>query len=148
MDNVNGWEFWESRAVGNESAPIQLAQCWFTGWPFPEQKCKYIFQRTYMRKQFYQTAFGNCYGLKLPKCWLQFKEINFLCYLLKFSAHFRSLLKGSPYSITARRVPELIPVLGSQPAGDVNHKPDGRLPLLSARPAVTVIEQHSETVTV
>jgi len=44
---------------------------------------------------------------------------------------------GSPYSITERRVPELIPVLGSQPAGDVNHKPDGRLPLLSARPAVT-----------
>jgi len=36
----------------------------------------------------------------------------------------------SPYSITERRVPELIPVLGSQPAG-------GRLPLLSARPAVT-----------
>jgi len=25
--------------------------------------------------------------------------------------------KGSPYSITVRRVPELIPVLGSQPAG-------------------------------
>jgi len=34
-------------------------------------------------------------------------------------------------------VPELIQVLGSQPTGDVNHKPDGRLPLLSARPAVT-----------
>jgi len=33
-------------------------------------------------------------------------------------------------------VPELIPVLGSQPAGDVNHKPCGRLPLLFARPAV------------
>jgi len=46
--------------------------------------------------------------------------------------------KGSPYSITERRVPELIPVLGSQPAGDVNHKPGGRLPLLSARPAVTL----------
>ena len=44
--------------------------------------------------------------------------------------------KGSPYSITERRVPELIPVLGSQPAGDVSHKPGGRLPLLSARPAV------------
>jgi len=29
-------------------------------------------------------------------------------------------------------------VLGSQPAGDVSHKPDGRLPLLSARPAVTI----------
>ena len=38
-------------------------------------------------------------------------------------------------SITERRVPELIPVLGSQPAGDVSHKPGGRLPLLFARPA-------------
>jgi len=46
--------------------------------------------------------------------------------------------KGSPYSITERRVPELIPVLGSQPAGDISHKPSGRLPLLSARPAVTL----------
>ena len=45
--------------------------------------------------------------------------------------------KGSPYSITERRVPEPIPVLGSQPAGDVSHKPGGTLPLLSARPAVT-----------
>ena len=49
----------------------------------------------------------------------------------------RPCKKGSPYSITERRVPELIPVLGSQPAGNVNHKPGGRLPLLSARPAVT-----------
>ena len=45
--------------------------------------------------------------------------------------------KGSPYSINERGVPELIPVFGSQPAGDVSHKPGGRLPLLSARPAVT-----------
>jgi len=45
--------------------------------------------------------------------------------------------KGSPYSITERRVPELIPVLCSQPVGDVSHEPGGRLPLLSARPAVT-----------
>ena len=43
---------------------------------------------------------------------------------------------GSPYSITERRVPELIPVLGSQPAGDVSHKPGDRLLLLSVRPAV------------
>ena len=47
------------------------------------------------------------------------------------------LKKGSPYSITERRVPELIPVLGSQPAGDVSHKPGARLPLLSARRAFT-----------
>ena len=44
---------------------------------------------------------------------------------------------GNPYPITERRVPELIPVLGNQPAGDVSHKLGGRLPLLSARPAVT-----------
>ena len=44
--------------------------------------------------------------------------------------------KGSPYAITERRVQQLIPVLGSQPAGEVSHKPGGR-PLLSARPAVT-----------
>jgi len=43
----------------------------------------------------------------------------------------------SPYSITERRVPELISVLGSQPAGDVSHTPGDRLPLLSATPTVT-----------
>ena len=41
--------------------------------------------------------------------------------------------KGSLYSTT-----ELIPVLGIQPAGDVSHKPGGRLRSLSARPAVTL----------
>ena len=32
-----------------------------------------------------------------------------------------TLGKCSPYSITERRVPELIPVLGRQPEGDVSH---------------------------
>jgi len=44
--------------------------------------------------------------------------------------------KGIPCLITERRVPGLIQVLGSQPVGDVSHKPGGRLTLLSARPAV------------
>jgi len=44
----------------------------------------------------------------------------------------------SPYSIAERRVPKMIPVLGTQPAGDVSHKPGGRLSLLSARPAITL----------
>ena len=48
---------------------------------------------------------------------------------------------GSPYSITEHRVLELIPVLGSQPAGDVSHKPGGRLPLLSARPGLQLPPQ-------
>ena len=39
--------------------------------------------------------------------------------------------KGSRYSITERRVPELIPVIGSQPAGDVSHIPGGRLPYVT-----------------
>jgi len=46
--------------------------------------------------------------------------------------------KGSSYSIAQRRVPELIPVLGSQPERDVSHKLGGKLPLLSARPVVTL----------
>ena len=48
-------------------------------------------------------------------------------------------VKVAHHSIAECRVPELIPVLGSgsQAAGDVSHKPGGRLPLLSARPAVT-----------
>ena len=44
-----------------------------------------------MRKQFYQTALWKCCGLKLPKCWLQFKK-KVYCHVLSFSAHFRSLL--------------------------------------------------------
>jgi len=44
--------------------------------------------------------------------------------------------KGSPHSITEHRVLELIPVFGSQPTGDVNDKPDGRLPILSSPPGL------------
>jgi len=63
--------------------------------------------------------------------------------IILFSSSNQSLIgtvkgEGGPYSTTERRVPELIPVLGSQPAGDVSHKPGGRLPLLSATPAVTL----------
>jgi len=54
---------------------------------------------------------------------------------LKIHGKLVEKVKGSPYSITD---PELILVLGSQPPGDVSHKPGGRLLLLSARPAVTL----------
>ena len=43
----------------------------------------------------------------------------------------KSKARGSPYSTAEHRVSVLIPVLSSQPAGDVSHKPGGRLPLLS-----------------
>ena len=35
---------------------------------------KNIFFKQNIRKQFYRTALGNCYALKLPKCWLQLKK--------------------------------------------------------------------------
>jgi len=44
----------------------------------------------------------------------------------------------SPYSTAECRVPELIPVLGIQPAGDMSHKPGSRLPLLFTRLAITL----------
>ena len=76
---------------------------------------------------------------------LRLRKVNFLVTSLLMSSFIDHEIeavsvkgKASPYSITERRVPELIPVLGSQPAGDVNHKPVGRLPLLSARPVVTL----------
>jgi len=55
------------RATGNESALIQLGQCWFTGLVISNAKIN-IFLEWKIRKQFYQTALGNCYGFKLPKC--------------------------------------------------------------------------------
>jgi len=62
-----------------------------------------------------------------------------ILFSLTFSAAKKThARKGSQYSIAERRVLELIPVLASQPVGDVSHKPGGRLPLLSARHAVTL----------
>jgi len=61
----------------------------------------------------------------------------FLMLKYKYFFHLKYKGKGSPYSITERRVPELTPVFGRQLASDVSHKPGGRLPLLSARPEVT-----------
>ena len=53
-------------------------------------------------------------------------------------ADYSVSVESSPYSIAVRRVLKLIPVLGSQPACDVSHKPDGRLPLISTTPIVTL----------
>jgi len=79
-------------------------------------------------------------GTFMALCLIQMHRNEFLGILTNLeNGKIREFfLKGSPYSITERRVPELVTVLGSQPAGDVSHKPGGRLPLLSARPAVTL----------
>jgi len=46
---------------------------------------------------------------------------------VKSTPHALKRGKGTPYSISERIVPELTQVLGSQPAGDVSHKPGGKL---------------------
>ena len=77
---------------------------------------------------------GPCLPISIPK----FHGIPDTAFELQYPlTNWHIKKKGSLYSITERRVPELISVLGSQPASDVSHKPGGTLPLLSARLAVT-----------
>ena len=84
----------------------------------------------------------QCTVLSIPRHHRSSAAIYPPAHLHKYTQTIRTLYRssqkstGSPYSITERGVLELIPVLGSQPAGDVSHKPNGTLPLLSARPAV------------
>ena len=56
---------------------------------------------------------------------LNFARVWLMCELRELGTIYdsrNSLIKGRAYSITERRVPELIPVPGSQPASDVSHK--------------------------
>jgi len=50
-----------------------------------------IFVRWNIRKQFYRTALGNCYGLKLPNCRSQFKK-QIYCFIRHNFRHTCSLL--------------------------------------------------------
>ena len=54
--------------IGNESALIQLAQCLLHGLAISNARMLIYFSNKHIRKQFYQTALGNFYCLKLPKC--------------------------------------------------------------------------------
>jgi len=65
------------KTIGNESAPIQLAQYPFPGLAISNAKTLIYFFQIKYAKQFYQTALGNCYGLKLPKRLFQFKNKNY-----------------------------------------------------------------------
>ena len=64
-------------------------------------------------------------------------RILYIALFYYFDCHIVYLLVAMGKSGPALGGTELITVLCSQPAGDVSHKPGGRLPLLSARPAVT-----------
>jgi len=86
------------------------------GWPFPMLEYNYIFSKYYIRKQFYQTALENCYGLKLRKYWLQFKNKFIASFIKSFGtfswrwwwiwfAWSQSQSKGSEKSTsTAKRI--------------------------------------------
>ena len=74
---------------------------------------------------------------KINKSWILWASLTSDWLISNVTRNKCTCKKGSPYLITERRVPELIPVLGSQPAGDASHKPSGRLLLLCTRPAVT-----------
>ena len=89
-----------------------------------------VIQKNNTVGKFFETYAVDNTNCRSGRSYLEYRDFSVIY------AHVKG--KGSPYSITERRVPELIPVLGSQPAGDVSHKPGGRHPLLSARPAVTL----------
>ena len=63
------------------------------------------------------------------------KNVFYPCLMTIKAAVSVKKVKVAHTRLPERRVPELIPVFGSQPVCDVSHKPGGRLPLLSARPA-------------
>jgi len=84
------------------------------------------------------TAAWCCFTVIAWTCTSQkVRRVNYWLVFCETVQYYVKKGKGSPYSITERRVLELISVLGSQPAGDASRKPGSRLLLLSTRPAVT-----------
>jgi len=67
------------RNVTIDSMTMQLAQHRFHGLAISNAEIWIYFFQINIRKQFYQTALGSCYGSKLSNCWLQFKEENSSC---------------------------------------------------------------------
>jgi len=65
-------------AVGNKSVPIQLAQCWSLGWPFPMHK--YISQIKYMEGILSNSA-RKLLWFEITKMLIAFEK-NLLCHLL------------------------------------------------------------------
>ena len=51
-------------------------QCWFPELAISNAEIWIYFLKQNIRKQFYQTALGNCYGLKLPKCYCSLKKFT------------------------------------------------------------------------
>jgi len=74
---------------------------------------------------------------KIPSLPVCLYRLVILCQRLRFVLSILALYKFVCMYVRMY-VPKLIPVLSSQTAGDVSHEPGGKLPLLSARLAVTL----------
>jgi len=122
--------WWLASRIGSGSVPIHLAQCccrWSTSWTLFGTTCPRLSRDR-------GTAGSRTRDLLTRKS----NAITTHYATWPLFVVRRKKSKSSPYSTAERMVPELIPVLGSQPPGDVSHKPGGRLPLLSATSAVTL----------
>jgi len=93
--------------IENESAPIQLAQCRFPGLVISNARIEIYFSNKKIRKQFYRTSLGNRYGLKLRKCWLQFKKSKFC------SVNFWHTFV--PYALARGKIPSRLSILLPDP---------------------------------
>jgi len=69
LSPANSWERKCADTIG--TVPIQLAQCRFPRLAISSAKILIYFSNKIYRSNFYQTPLGSCYGLKLPKFWLQ-----------------------------------------------------------------------------
>ena len=93
----------------------------------------------------FSQIFASCWldtlqtWVKLLSHWFDYleelPEISYCLRCFQFHAHAFQLNKVAH----TRRVQELIPVLGSQPTGDVSHKPGGKQPLLT--PGLQLLSQ-------
>jgi len=79
-------------STGNESVPIQLAQCWFTGLAISNAKIEIYFSNKIYGSNFVKQHSERLW-FDITIMLISVKKINLLCYLLQLSAHFRSLMQ-------------------------------------------------------
>jgi len=77
--------------IGNESVPIQLSQCWFFGLAISNAKLL-IYSSTKIYENNFIKQRSETVVFEISKMVIGIlKKIHLFCYLLYFSAHFRSL---------------------------------------------------------